>query len=253
MRLLAHTGIVGFALFAAFLVLALRAAARTRRGADPTRQMLAGAALMPLVVWLIHGSLDWFWEFPALSAPALGFLVMAGRLGEQPAPSDSPATVGRRSAPRPFAYAGAATAFVVATAVLGFPFLATRELSLGETASHTNPSAALADFNRSHTLNPLSSDPGTLGGTVALLDGRYADARTRFSQAITKEPGAWFAWLGRGLSSSSLGDEDAARNDFRSALRLNDQQAAVRDAAARVMTSHPLTVSEAFKEVNYLP
>jgi hypothetical protein len=253
LRFLAHTGIVGFALVAGFLVLALRAAARTRRGTDPTRRMLAGAALLPLVVWLIHGSIDWFWEFPALSAPALGFLVMAGRLAEQPAPQAGPAAVGRRSAWRPLGYAGAVTAFVAATVVLGFPFLAAREVSLGETASHTNPSAALADFNTSHTLNPLSSDPGTLGGTVALLIGRYADARTRFTQAITKEPGAWFAWLGRGLSSSSLGDDDAARNDFRTALRLNNQQAAVRDAAARVMTSHPLTVAEALKEVNYLP
>lgn len=253
MRLLAHTGVVGFVLFAAFLGAALLAALRTRRSADPARRMLAGAALMPLAVWLIHGSLDWFWEVPALSGPALGFLAMAGRLGATPAPQTVPPTAPRWSAVRPLAYAGAAVALVAATIVLGLPFLAARELSLGETASHTNANAALADFTRSHQLNPLSSDPGAVGGTVALINGRYADARIRFSQAISEEPGGWFAWLGRGLSASALGDRSAAQRDFRTTLSLNNQQAAVRDAVARVMSKHPLTASEALREVNYLP
>src|SRR6185437_10010781 len=81
LRLLAHTGIVGFLLFGGFLVAAASAAARTRRRGDADARLLAAALLMPLVVWLIHGSLDWFWEVPALSGPALGFLGAAGGLG----------------------------------------------------------------------------------------------------------------------------------------------------------------------------
>ena len=80
LRLLAHTGLVGFSLFAVFLVAAIVAAWRARRRGG-LEAGVAGAALLPLVVWLVHGSVDWFWEIPALSGPALGFLGMAGALG----------------------------------------------------------------------------------------------------------------------------------------------------------------------------
>ena len=81
-RLLAHTGIVGFVLFGAFIVAAIAAALPARRRPG-FAGALAAAAMVPLVVWLIHGSVDWFWEFPALSGPALGFLGVAGALGRQ--------------------------------------------------------------------------------------------------------------------------------------------------------------------------
>ncbi|MBV9818560.1 MAG: O-antigen ligase family protein, partial [Solirubrobacterales bacterium] len=84
MRLLAHTGIVGFALFAGFLIAALGAALAARRRGPSLRRAIAGVALLPLVVWLIHGSLDWFWEMPALSGPALGFLAAAAALARTP-------------------------------------------------------------------------------------------------------------------------------------------------------------------------
>ena len=80
LRLLAQTGIVGFLLFAVFLGGAIIAAVRARRGTNPMTRWIAGAALVPLVVWLVHGSVDWFWEMPTLSGPALGFLALAGSL-----------------------------------------------------------------------------------------------------------------------------------------------------------------------------
>src|SRR5947209_6441022 len=84
MRLLAHTGIVGLLLFALFLGAALLAwsRARLKRGDDVA--WLAGACILPLIVWLIHGSVDWFWEMPALSGPALGFLGVAVALARAP-------------------------------------------------------------------------------------------------------------------------------------------------------------------------
>jgi hypothetical protein len=83
LRLLAHTGIVGFLALIAFLVAAVIAALRRRAPKGSLRGVMAGIALLPLIVWLIHGSVDWFWEMPALSAPALAFLAMAGALTEE--------------------------------------------------------------------------------------------------------------------------------------------------------------------------
>ena len=104
LRLLTHTGLVGFVLFVTFIVAAIVAVmpARRRRGLEA---FVAAAALLPLIVWLIHGSIDWFWEIPALSAPALGFLGVAGALGsaagagEADAPGSVAGAAGEAGAP----------------------------------------------------------------------------------------------------------------------------------------------------------
>ncbi len=84
-RLLAHTGIVGFVLFAVFLIAAVVAAAvAIRRGrARPLLAAAAAGGMLPLLPWLVHGSVDWFWEVPALSGPAFAFLGMAAGLGRR--------------------------------------------------------------------------------------------------------------------------------------------------------------------------
>ena len=132
LRLLTHTGIVGFALFVTFLVTALVAAARTRRHAPPLARLAAGIGLLPLIVWLIQGSLDWFWEMPALSGPALGFLGIAVALGRsQPQPRT--ATAERRRAPVRWAgIAATAALFAAAIVVLAFPYLSVREVSIAD-------------------------------------------------------------------------------------------------------------------------
>jgi hypothetical protein len=260
LRLLAHTGIIGFLLFAAFLAAALAAALRARRSGDHTHRMLVGAALLPLVVWLVHGSIDWFWEVPALTGPALGFLAVAGRLALAgdgvPVPAPAPAHAGRSRrtrVPRPVVAAGGAVALLAVTVVLGVPYLAVRELNIATDASHTDAAAALADFRTAHSLNPLMSDPGMLGGTVALINGRPYEAQTLFRQGLSREPGDWYGWLGRGLASSVVGEEGAARHSFATAHRLDARQNVTAVALRQVGTDHPLAVTQALQQINYLP
>ncbi len=266
LRLLASTGVVGLLLFAAFLVAAFVAAIAARRRGIEGDRILVGTALLPLGVWLIHGSIDWFWEFPALSGPALAFLAMAigNRAGGAPEQvSAEPAgarragaaaaRTPRRRLPAAVAVAAGALALGAATVALGFPYLAVRELNLGIGQSQTSVGASLADFRSSHSLNPLMSDPGTLGGSVALVNGRYSAAAAFYRQATSLEPGDWIAWLGRGLAASMQGQVDEARSAYRVAMRLDHDQLAVRDAFRRVGTQHPLTAAEAFDEINYVP
>jgi hypothetical protein len=232
----------------------------------------------PLGVWLIHGSIDWFWEFPALSGPAFGFFAMAignrGRAAARPALGDGDGDRGaadpgdggpdaaqpaprvaspRRRLPAPVPALAGALALGAATVALGFPYLAVRELNIGIGQSHSSVSASLADFRSSHRLNPLMSDPGTLGGSVALVNGRYSEAAAFYRQATSLEPGDWIAWLGRGLAASMQGQVSQARAAYRVAMRLDHDQLAVRDAWKRVGTQHPLTPAEAFDEINYVP
>ena len=254
LRLLAHTGIVGFLLFGGFLAAAITAAARTRRRGDLATQRLAAVMLLPAVVWLIHGSLDWFWEVPALSGPALGFLGAAGGLGTAlgvvPAATLERAPEERRRrlrVPTSAWIVAEAVALACVTAVLAFPYLSAREVQLASHADSGNASAALKDLRLAAKLNPLSSDPGRLAGAIALRNGRWALAANQFGKSISAEPGGWFSWLGAGLAESALGEPERAHRDFSQANRIDARQPAVRAALQRVYSRTPLTSDEAFK------
>jgi hypothetical protein len=238
---LADTGAAGFALLAAFLAAALWAAVPAlRRGSAPGRA-LAAAALLPSIVWVIHGSVDWFWEMPALSAPALGFLGMAVRLGsagQERTVAAIPSFIGRIAGP---------VLLLAAVAALGFPYLSVRHVSIAGDAAARNPSAALAELATAADLNPWSPDPGRLAGAIALQTGRFSEAERRFRQAISREPGGWYAWLGDGLAASALGDRARAARDFSVAESINDKQPVLGAALARVNGLHPLTFAEAMR------
>ncbi|HYB27418.1 MAG TPA: O-antigen ligase family protein [Solirubrobacteraceae bacterium] len=261
LRLLAHTGIVGFLLFGAFIVASIAAALRGRRRPG-LAGFVAGAALLPLVVWLIHGSIDWFWEIPALSGPALGFLGMAGALGARPPADtlaagdavaeirgvDADSVAGDGAPPRPprpalraAAFAAGALALLAAVVVLGFPYLSVREESGATNLRQSNPAQALHDLTIAADLNPLSADPGRIGGTIALDDQRYASAQQRFDQSISRDPGGWYAWLGAGLAASARGEKAVAQHDLRVAGSINRQEPVIRRALALLHTAHPLS------------
>jgi hypothetical protein len=276
LRFLAHTGIVGFLLFATFMVAAITAVmpARRRRGLEA---VIAGAALLPLIVWVIYGSIDWFWEIPALSGPALGFLGMAGALGsaraagevdgagndevdgagngdvDAPAAADAPST-SPRPTPRPawirVLVAGAGVVALIAALYALVPaYLSVREVSIASDLRASDPARALQDLQTAADLNPLDADPGRIGGTIALQTGQYASARERFQQSISRDPGGWYAWLGSGLAASALGDRAAARHDLEMAKAIDSKDAVIQVALDRVDTAHPLTPADALQMV----
>jgi len=262
LRLLACTGLVGFGLFVAFLVFALIESVRGVRFPDGLGPAPCAVALLPLVDWLLHGSVDWFWEMPALSGPALGFLGMAVALG-RPAP---PAATGdaegdqdpvesqpRRFPPRRALVAIGGVALVAAAVVLSFPYLSVQEVAVASALGSRNPRAALSDFALAARLNPLSPDPGRLGGTLALENGLYAEAEQRYQQAIDREPGGWYAWFGEGLAASALGDEATAAHALRVAAQIEKQQPAIREALTRVGTRHPMKPVTALREITLEP
>ena len=258
LRLLTHTGIVGFLLFAVFLAAAVMAAlpARRRPGLEAA---VAGAALLPLVVWLIHGSIDWFWELPALSGPALGFLGMVGALScrsqragqSSPAVSEDPSGPGRTRSTRPARRALAVTlgvsALVAAVVVLAFPYLSVREVSEASDIRTSDPAGALNDLRVAAELDPLSANPGRVAGTIALQTGRYAVALQRFNQATAREPDGWYGWFGAGLAASALGERALARHDVGVAASMNTQQPAIHATLSRLGTAHPLSPSQALQ------
>ena len=78
LRMLSQLGVVGTALFAAFIAAAVWLALSRRRRLDAISGGAIGAAIMVFAYWVLYGSQDWFWEIPALAGPALGLLGLAG-------------------------------------------------------------------------------------------------------------------------------------------------------------------------------
>jgi O-Antigen ligase len=274
LRLLTHTGLVGAALFGVFMVAGIAAALRGRRrnrsgaagaattsarvrGPTPPAAAVAATALLPFVVWLIYGSVDWFWEIPALSGPALGFLGMAAALGPRspavqsgPEPdaiaTTPPSTRSGRGAGRLAGVLGV-LALLAAVIALGFPYLAVRETSIGSDLGRTDPAKALHALSIAADLNPLSPDPSRLAGAIALTSGSYGAARQRFEQVISRDPGGWYAWVGAGLAASALGDRAQARRDFQVAASIDPRNAVIGHALDAVDTKNPLTPAQALQ------
>jgi O-antigen ligase len=246
LRLLAHTGIVGLLLFAGFLAGALVAALRGRARAGVPRSALAATALLPLVVWMVHGSIDWFWEIPALSGPALAFLGMGGALMRQVSDATAPPAGTRGRWPATVALGLAALAGALA---LALPYLSERDVNAALASWHGDPAAAFSQLDRARDLDPLSSRPDAIAGTIALQIGRPTVARRRFSAAITRDPGNWFLYFGRGLAESGMGAKALARADFAHAARLDPREPLVVIARERVDSPRPLSVAQAFGDV----
>lgn len=243
LRLLAHTGAVGFLLFATFLAAAIGTALRISRRSGGLTAAVTAVALLPLVDWVIHGSLDWFWEVPALTGPALGFLGVAVALGREreasPARSEAP--------PRPVrlrTVAALAAVIAVCTVVLGLPYLSVRETDVADNIAATNPDTALHDLSTAADLDPLSAEPGRAAGTVALHFHLYATAQASFAQVAARDPGGWFGWFGEGLAASALGDRARAHELFARARSINNRQPIIERALSHVYSRYPVTPTQ---------
>jgi lipoprotein NlpI len=113
--------------------------------------------------------------------------------------------------------------------------------------SRSDPATALRDLKTAAALDPLSADPSRLAGTIALSTGRFDVATERFEQAISRDPGGWYAWLGAGLAASAHGAKALARHDFEVAASINPLEPIVQRALSDLDGAHPLTPAAALQ------
>ncbi|MDO8209838.1 O-antigen ligase family protein [Conexibacter sp. CPCC 206217] len=241
LRLLAHTGVVGTLLFAVFLVATLLAALRGRRRAGMATSAAAAIALLPLLVWFVHGSIDWFWEFPALSGPAFAFLGAATAVM-----AESPSRAGMRSGQRIGATVAIGVAAVLALLALGLPYAAERETAEAAREWPSDPAAALRELDRAANLNPLSARTPLVAGVIALEANRPNVARQRFAQAVDRSSGDWFGHFGLALAATATGERRLAATNLAAAHSLSPDDPLISEAIERLDSRRPLTYTEAF-------
>ncbi len=216
LRFLTQLGIPGLLLFGAFGVAAFLGAARSR-SLGGGAAALSTAALAAGTYWLAHTSVDWFFDFPAITAPAIAML---GAAAAPPLLSLAPA--GRRAA-RVGLAAGAAA--VVALSVPAYLSARYTEDAYHEAANDVR--AARADLDRAADLDPFAAEPDLVKGFIALRRGEDAAATRAFAEAGDRQPRNWLVHYGLGVSELRSNPRGAIRA-LRRAHRLNPLQPVVR-------------------------
>jgi tetratricopeptide (TPR) repeat protein len=222
---LSQTGLIGALLFGGFLVCALAAAWLARSRRSPLGHAVAAAAVVTFAYWALHGSIDWFWEFPGLAGPAFAWLGVAGGL-ERPAPAAaSSANSGNRvSMPAAAAYTLALVASVVS---LGLPWLAAREIERAADTWRSDPEDAYSILDRARALNPLSSRPDLVAGAIAMRQEDFARAEDSFERALERKGDDWYAELELAIVAAREGRREEALSRLDRAEEVNPLEEAV--------------------------
>ncbi|HEU4449426.1 MAG TPA: O-antigen ligase family protein [Gaiellaceae bacterium] len=235
---LSQTGAVGALLFAGFLVTALACAWVGRRRRSTFGNALAGAAVATFAYFALHGSIDWFWEFPGLAAPAFACLGLAGGLERPAAP--------RRERPRGWtprratAAALATLAVVAALASLALPWLAAREIERVAESWRSDPEEAYARLDRARTLNPLSARADLVEGAIALRRDEYDRAEDAFRRALARDGQNWYAELELGVLAALDGRREDSLEHLDRAEELNPLEEAVGIVRSGVRSGDPV-------------
>jgi tetratricopeptide (TPR) repeat protein len=213
---LAETGVLGALLLGGAFVCGLVAAWPGRRRTD-LAGAAAGAGILMFGYWLLHGSLDWIWEFPGLAGSALvglGMAIAVARgLRSEPEPNTALLAGGRAIA------LGAAAAALVAVAVVP-PWLGEREQRRGTELAATSPEAAIERLDRAARLNPLSPVPDKAAAIIEIRRGRYREAERRLHEAFERDSADSGLYLLRAGVTSAAGRHEEARELLEEARRL---------------------------------
>ena len=242
---LSQTGLVGaLLLLAAIIAAALPALATLRRG-PPEATGIAGAALAVFVYWLLHASVDWFWEFPGLTAPAFAMLGLAAAVrarSRDPEESSDRRPGIPASVPRAVPLV-AATVFGGAMALsLTLPWLAEREIARASSDWPAAPGVAFERLERANALNPLSPRADLVTAAIAVKVEDQARASAALERVLALEPRTTFALAELAALSSERGEQDLSEELLTKASVYAPRDKVVRNALGRVRSGRQIDI-----------
>jgi hypothetical protein len=208
----AETGLVGLLLWGGAMAAALLGAWRAlaRLAGDDREAALALGIAFP--AFLVHGLLDYDWDFVAVCSVVFfvaGFLLATGR---------APIRLGRE-------YAWVAVIALVTWAGLysiAAPRLADARVNRAYSQIESGSNQAAETAKSAHSLNPLSAEPLWAWASAEEAAGRLQPARRLYVRAIELQPLNWETWYQLGLFDRDvLNAVPAYRREFRRAHELD--------------------------------
>ncbi len=256
LRVLSETGIVGMLLFLGLvvaLVVGMVAVARSRR------DLGRGCVTFAFAVsgyFLVHACLDWVDAFPALAVPAVGlpFAALALRRsgGADPGAVDvdvdadgDPVAADRDAEPAasrrgPGRYIAPALVAVMAAAIfvaLASSYLSLVSINRAFSVFRANPNQAYSDLHVARTLSPLSVNPLTSEGTIALYAGNLPRSQRAFLESVQKEDD-WYPRMELALIAAHQGRFGAARRQLKAAAALDADDPLIVEARRLIDDHH---------------
>jgi O-antigen ligase len=241
LRTLADTGAVGALLAVVGLGAALVACRWALvRNRDPLARAVAAAAVAGFAYWAVHGSVDWFWEFAGLGAPAFALLGLGCAL----APRGALARTGPRGWRGRWPVAAGALLALAAVVSFTAPWLSELQVQSAARLWVQAPQQAYARLDSAARLNSLSDEPYVVAGSIALRLGEVGRADHEFALALRRTPGDAYATLERGAIASARGERRAALVLLERAARLSPRDPLIREALARVRSDREVDIGE---------
>ncbi len=198
---LAELGPVGLALLLGTLALPLLALPSARRFA------YAPATVGAFAAYLVHAGVDWDWEVPAVTVPAI---FCAAVLLARSRPDEPPWLTGRRRA-----VTLALLAPLAVVALVGHVGNRAASASIAATEAG-DPARGLTEAKRAITWAPWSEEAWQLRGEAELELGDQNAARRSLEHALRLNPESWSAWFD--LAVASRGQEREQALDRAAAL-----------------------------------
>jgi tetratricopeptide (TPR) repeat protein len=183
--------------------------------------------------WFAHGSVDWLWQFPALTGPAFAVVACVASVDSRDRPG--PRLPGRRII--------GGVAGVVAAAVLIPPWLAARQTSLGAQVWRTKPAQAYSDLDAAARLNRLSDQAYVIAGTIAERRRDWRRVERYFSRALDRNGSNWYSHLERGVAFAKTGRRAAALAELSEAKRLDPREPIIRIVLRDVVAGRGVAVA----------
>lgn len=231
LAILSSSGLLGSALFLALVGCSLASYLRVR-ARDATTAAVGAASLLVFAYWLVHGSVDWFLEIPALGAPAFAFLGAATATGR------SRRSEGRASVPAYALAAGALAATLLATP----PWLAARRIEGATAGWRERPDQSIQRLERAAELDPLSDRAYVLAGAIANRTRRHDRARSLLLQALQRNRLNWYTQLELAIADAALGDRTAALAALGEVEELNPREPATDQIREWIEAGDPVDV-----------
>lgn len=222
LELLGELGLPGLALLVVVVVGAALGAARARR-LGPSAAGLVAVCGASGTYWFAHTSIDWFWPYPAVTAPAMMLLGAACGPAVLALESDRPVWW------RPWLVTG-----LVVLALSAIPlWLSERYVNSASQGWQVDPGQAFADLGTAQDLNPFSDWPILVEGEIARQAGDDQRAIDAFMRAAAKRPEEYAGFYR--LAELTREDNPAfAREQISRALALNPLDAKVQALAERL-------------------
>jgi cytochrome c-type biogenesis protein CcmH/NrfG len=210
LEVLAERGLIGGILFFGFLATCLGASLWRRfRDLDSDDKAQVGALTAALTYWFVHSTLEWFWQLPAVTLPAMVYLAML--VGPWQRVEAAPARWPLRAIG-----AGVAVFAIVVVAPL---YVADRYLA--QSYASTTPEETLVAVERAQRLNPVSPELLEREGELATAAGDWDRAERAYEEATRLNPEHYFPYVLLARYYEREGQPEEALSSYRKAIALN--------------------------------